>query len=193
MSFYTALHNIKTVNNYSEKNITEGGQSLCLSCGLCCTDYFHPKANIQNENDKIIVLKFGGKVMNHNNKQYFRLPCPAFEENCTIYKDRPSSCRKHQCDLLKSVLNNRIGLNQAKLITKNTKAIASELSHMLDNMSESIKTKEFQSRIRYFFEQYEQNKDTPEFKHKHAHLLMKFATFIFLKDKYFYKPKEIIK
>lgn len=173
----------------NEKNSDEG-QSLCLSCGLCCTDYFYSEANISNEDDRKIVLKFGGKLAKHDNKQWLHFPCPAFAGKCTIYKERPSVCRKHQCDLLKDVLHERIDIVHAKTITKKIKEIISELTSLLNETSESNAPVEFKQRFYHFFEESRKIRDTPVFKQKHAPLLMKFATFTFLKHKYFYKSDE---
>lgn len=124
--------------------------------------------------------------MEHNDKLWFRLACPAFDGKCSIYPERPSTCGKHQCDLLKSVNNGTIPLEKGLALVQQMKHVFIELDIMLDDLVGEEETKEITQRFYRFFQSKGKETKTDAFHSKYADLLQKYAIFSFLKENYFY-------
>lgn len=96
-------------------------QSLCLSCGLCCSGAIFMRVSLEAV-DNIPALQAAGieirqkEVHNLNESgKSFRLPCVALRENCCqIYEDRPANCRKFRCELLKNFERGEISWSDAR-------------------------------------------------------------------------------
>ncbi len=162
------------------------GHKLCLSCGLCCEGAFHNRAYIANDADKQIAKDFGGIQFKQDKKLWFRLPCPVFEEKCTVYQKRPSTCEKHHCDLLKNLLTRKITIEKALTLVNKMKPLFLELTRQLDEIHDTNEIKHIESRFSYFFGQYSNETNQLEFRKKYEKLLVNYALFLFLKKKYFY-------
>ena len=166
------------------------GHKLCLSCGLCCMGAFHNRAYIANSIDKQLTKDFGGEQFKQNEKLWFRLPCPVFDEKCTVYSERPSTCEKHQCDLLKGLLKNNITLEKAHNLVTKMKPLFLELTRQLDELLGIEETKQIEPRFYHFFKQYKNDISQLEFRKKHKKLLTNYAVFLFMKKNYFYLDNQ---
>lgn len=71
---------------------------LCLSCGLCCSGLLHLHALLERE--EVASARALGLEVAGEGKPVFSLPCTRFNGRCTIYEDRPHSCRTFRCALL---------------------------------------------------------------------------------------------
>lgn len=174
------------MNCTSEKD----GQKLCLSCGLCCMGAFHTMAYIANDRDKHIANNFRGVLFSQNNKLWFRLPCPVFDKKCTVFTERPSTCEKHQCNLLKSLLEKKITLEKSINLVKKMKPLFLELTQQLDKIVGKEETKEIELRFYRMFSKYKNDMEQLEFRKKNEKLLLNYAVFSFLKKKYFYLDNQ---
>jgi hypothetical protein len=160
------------------------GVELCLHCGLCCKGYFHHHAVICNENDRLIAVDMGATVVEYpDSKECFLLPCPKFDGKCSVYPNRPSVCEKHQCDLLQSVNAEEIGLEKAKKITDEMKALCTFLDDSLDELASNTDTRAILLRFRPLFE------SDSDMRKKHPLVFLKYSAYLVLKSKYFYKEK----
>lgn len=56
----------------------------------------------------------------------FSLPCPRFAGCCTIYRDRPSACRRFRCALLRKLEERKIELAEALSIVREARRLADE-------------------------------------------------------------------
>lgn len=166
--------------------VNDNGEKLCLSCGLCCTGAFHTMLKIIDNVDKQVALDFGAELMEYDQLLWSRLPCPVFDEKCTIFPERPLICEKHQCDLLKSLLCQDITFGKALSLVKKMKSLFFRLDQQLNAIVGKEETKEIELRFYRFYKRYEKERDTDEFRKKHAQLTKNYTLFYFLKKKYFY-------
>jgi len=166
----------------NNKNIPfSDGTKLCLECGLCCTGVFHNRALIYTEKDKVCAKEFNADFIFQNEQEWFKLPCPVYEEKCTIYPKNPSVCQKHECNLLKSINNNEIKLEKAITVVHEMKKIINNIEY--DFKSFSFKTDE--KEITFLFKQFFAS-ISKEGRKDFGNLLKEYATFLHLKKKYFY-------
>ena len=175
--------NRDTMNTQEEQIVRSEGAQLCLHCGLCCKGYFHSQAIINNEEDLNLAKNMGASIVEYtDNKQYFQLPCPKFNEKCSIYPYRPSVCENHQCDLLKRVLEGEIGLEKAINISSEMKKLCTTLDQVLDTLSVGTLRKRFSTLFT--------SKDATMREKKYADLMLTYAAYQLLKNKYFYQEQN---
>lgn len=162
------------------------GLDLCLSCGMCCMGYFHVGAILNDEYDLKLANQMGVDILkNKENEQFISLPCIKFDGKCSIYPERPSVCGNHQCDLLKNLKEKKINLGKAKDICIQMKNLCSELHTELDIINSNDQSRTIVERFKPFFrlEKSYLRKQNPD-------LFLKYASFIVLKNRYFYKEKD---
>ncbi len=110
---------------------TESGGELCTRCGLCC-HAFHNLGLVQSPEERETVLRFGGELF-HNaaGQESFRQPCPAFRGDCSVYRDRPQSCRDYRCQLLLDLDEGRVSRDAAIEIVERLKREVAEIDRAL--------------------------------------------------------------
>lgn len=171
--------------NKKDNEILCESSQLCLHCGLCCMGYFHNKAIINNDEDLSIAKQMGASIIEYSdNKQYFEHPCPKFDVKCTIYPDRPSACENYKCDLLKNVEEGKIEFEKAITIVDEMKMLCKTLDNGLDPLSST-------GTLRKRFSMLLTSKSTAIKEKKHPTLMLNYATFMMLKDKYFIHTKNL--
>ena len=175
-----------TLVTMQNDGIMDAGTALCLHCGLCCQGVFHTMVKIRNDEDKRLALQMGASLMDHEEKLWFRLPCPAFDGKCTIYPNRPSTCELHKCNLLRSVQSGDTGLEKAFSVSDEIKKLIEDLDIAFLKMEKHTTTKEISLRFhRLFSSQPEMLKD-PIFKKENGQFLANYTAYGILKKKYFY-------
>ncbi len=166
--------------------IIDDGITLCLHCGLCCQGVFHTMVKIRNDEDKQLALQMGTSLMDHEEKLWFRLPCPVFHGKCTIYPNRPSTCEIHKCNLLRNVQSGDTSLEKALSVSDEIKKLIECLDKALLKIEGFTETREISLRFhRLFASQPEILKD-PVFKKENGRLLADYTAFRILKKRYFY-------
>lgn len=161
------------------------GTKLCLECGLCCTGVFHDRALIYTEEDKACAKSFNATFVFRDEKEWFRLPCPVYEEKCTIYPNNPSVCQKHECDLLKNINSGNIKLEKAMSVVQEMKKHIDKIKNNMKSTLLETDNREITFLITRFFTTVPQ-----EERKKFSSLLTEYATFLHLKNKYFYKTQK---
>jgi hypothetical protein len=109
------------------------GNTLCKSCGLCCTGHLFIWTKLRSaELDSAEAL--GLNVFRSVPSQRgFSQPCPLWQGQCTIYSSPhyPHSCRTYKCKLLKKVLDETTSLPEARTEIEQAKGILHELEALL--------------------------------------------------------------
>jgi hypothetical protein len=105
------------------------GNTLCKSCGLCCTGHLFIWTKLRSaELDSAEAL--GLNVFRSVPSQRgFSQPCPLWQGQCTIYSSPhyPHSCHTYKCKLLKKVLDERTSLPDALTSIQEAKEMIHEL------------------------------------------------------------------
>jgi hypothetical protein len=107
--------------------------SLCKSCGLCCTGHLFSRTKLRSaELDSAQVL--GLNVFRSvPSERGFSQPCPLWQGQCTIYTSPhyPHFCRTYKCKLLKEVLDETTLLANALPVIQQAKGLIQELEAFL--------------------------------------------------------------
>ena len=77
-------------------------QALCRSCGFCCDGTMFASVPLEAADLLAPLQARGIEIQTNETKHSFMQPCSAYAGSCCqIYADRPSTCRKFRCELLK--------------------------------------------------------------------------------------------
>ena len=119
--------------NGIEETKESPGNTLCKSCGLCCTGHLFAWTKLRSaELDSAEAL--GLRVFRAVPRQRgFNQPCPLWQGQCTIYSSPhyPRSCRTYKCKLLKKVLDETTSLREALLEIEEAKDVIQKLEALL--------------------------------------------------------------
>jgi Fe-S-cluster containining protein len=89
------------------------GSDLCVACGLCCQGVFHEQARAFPEEVPWLEAR-GFTVGTGPRGLTFALPCSYLgATGCSLYAERPRTCRNYQCRLLTRYLDGEVPLEQA--------------------------------------------------------------------------------
>jgi uncharacterized protein len=88
-------------------------EELCVGCGLCCNGVLYSRGTAQLH--EVERLRATGLVIDQvADRSRFQQPCQHHHEGrCTIYPDRPSTCRTFRCALLQRLDGGDITLSEA--------------------------------------------------------------------------------
>lgn len=119
--------------------------TLCKSCGLCCTGHLFIWAKLRPaELDPAEVL--GLAVFRSDPRQRgFSHPCPLWDGQCTIHDSPhyPHVCRAYKCKLLKEVIHENIPLPEALAAIARAKETIRDVDALLPASSEKNFRKRF--------------------------------------------------
>ncbi len=175
----------------NEKNILNG-EALCQECGLCCQGIFHTYVRLLDDEVSIIEKTNIDVQFDEEEKfSFFTLACSLFDGNCSIYQEiRPSICSKHHCDLLESIIQEKIKIEDALKIVEKIKLSLDEFLPELKHLCNNNKINYPPQLMEIIFDDLEKGKSKEEFKKENKKLFMKIAVFEVLKNKYFYKNEQ---
>ena len=106
------------------------GSTLCLSCGMCCRGVLHPDA-LLDEDERPTAERYDLTVATkHDGRGTFDLPCNRHHHDtngCTIYDSRFRVCRRYTCDLLRSVHDETVHLDDALQLAATARSLESAI------------------------------------------------------------------
>ena len=90
-------------------------EALCLSCGFCCDGTLFGSVPLKAA-DVLVPLQAGGiEIQTKGNEQHFTQPCAAYRQGCCqVYTNRPASCRKYRCQLLRKYESEAVSWAEAQ-------------------------------------------------------------------------------
>ena len=98
---------------------------LCVKCGLCRNGALFDFGPL-GDDEKDRVRDAGLTIIEKEGKTAFGLPCPCLKGAfCTVYEDRPQTCRTFRCSTLKALEAEMITYSEAEArIEQGVKALA---------------------------------------------------------------------
>ena len=100
--------------------------TLCRSCGLCCDGSLFSHVGLEPaEVEQLHALGIPTKTL-RSGTEVLAQRCSALKgRDCQIYADRPKSCAAYNCELAKSLLEDKVTLEEAQaVVTKAQRLIA---------------------------------------------------------------------
>lgn len=107
--------------------------SLCKSCGLCCTGHLFVWAKLRpSELDPAESLGLN-VFRSYPHERGFSQPCPVWQGQCTVYDSLhyPHVCRSYKCKLLKEVIAENASLPNALTVIEQAKEMIREVESLL--------------------------------------------------------------
>lgn len=99
------------------------GSRLCLACGLCCQGILHDWVKVESD-ESGRMERLGLSITARSLGVGFALPCSCFrEEKCAAYSDRPRSCSRYQCKLLRRHLSGEVAWEEGFKRVEQTKRL----------------------------------------------------------------------
>ena len=113
-------------------SVGEGvGSDVCLSCGLCCDGAIHEYVTI-GMGEVPHVRSLGLDVTIVETEARFLQPCTLFRESrCSVYGNRPVTCRKYVCKLLKKVVAGNLSKDAAIRIVEQARILSAAVQAAL--------------------------------------------------------------
>jgi hypothetical protein len=123
--------------NHADKVNESPANSLCKSCGLCCTGHLFEWTKLRSS-ELNSIQSLGLKVFHEPHQRGFSQPCPLWDGVCTIYESPsyPRFCHTYKCRLLKELLEENISLPSALKVVRGTMDMIHELETFLPDSSE---------------------------------------------------------
>ena len=121
----------------SEANGESQANTLCKSCGLCCTGHLFIWTKLKSAElgpAKKLGLRVFGSMPSQRG---FSQPCPLWQGQCTVYASPhyPHDCRTYKCKLLKRLLDESTSLPEALLTIEQAKHVIHEVEGLLPKSS----------------------------------------------------------
>ena len=63
-------------------------QEICRSCGMCCDGTLFSRARLEAGEKGNLPIKIEERYHRNNESEFFKLPCPYFSKECTIYSQK---------------------------------------------------------------------------------------------------------
>jgi Putative zinc- or iron-chelating domain len=117
----------------AETTLSEASQ-MCVSCGFCCDGTLFNRVGVPDDGERERVRRYGLEIRPTRGDGYsFRQPCTMHVDGaCTIYEDRPRTCRTFRCSLLRRMDAGDVSIERAGSIVASAKGLARDVKKRLD-------------------------------------------------------------
>jgi hypothetical protein len=117
--------------------MSEDVSRLCQACGFCCDGtLFH--GLILTEADVAGAARLRLPIFHEEGLPTLRMPCSAHVGACTIYEDRPATCRTYQCELVNRLEEGDLDLPGALVRVERLRALVDAMRPHLGGEGESF-------------------------------------------------------
>lgn len=116
---------------WQNESMSSLGETLCRSCGLCCTGaLFNVVVLDRAEVETSHRLKL--RVVSSNDGRVgIKQPCSAFDGDCAVYEERPGKCRTFRCQLLADMEAAHFSLAEAQSAVRAMKEVIRQIESAL--------------------------------------------------------------
>ncbi len=92
----------------------ENVADLCIGCGMCCDGTIFDATELHHDDELAPLQQLQAVFTTDQHSTRLQQPCPAFGEGCcSIYDQRPGSCREYSCALLTAVAEGATSQDEA--------------------------------------------------------------------------------
>lgn len=114
--------------------------NLCLGCGICCDGTLFSRVVLKEGDDAVRLRSHGFTIQQRDEESFFSQACHGFSNGCcTVYDDRPRTCRRFSCDLYRRHEAGEVGeeaaLRAIRTTTELRDRVRTELLEVLDDTS----------------------------------------------------------
>jgi uncharacterized protein len=121
---------------------------ICLQCGFCCNGVIFADLQMNEGEDMEHLVALGLRLVSRRTKK-LRQPCAAFcDGRCRIYAERPDSCRRFDCALLRRVKEGQVTGEKALQMISKARQLADEVFGLLRALGDTDESKPLAARLR---------------------------------------------
>jgi len=119
----------------------DDSSNICLSCGMCCDGTLI--GFVQLEQKEVPALREIMEIEEGHNENIFLQPCDKYCNGCTIYPERPASCRKFKCGLLEGLEQRKLTFESAINTIELVKEKRSAIEEQITSLNLKLRSKSF--------------------------------------------------
>ncbi|NMO18878.1 YkgJ family cysteine cluster protein [Pyxidicoccus fallax] len=111
--------------------------TLCLRCGMCCDGTLFTHVSLQPP--EVTALEARGLPLTRraDGSPALAQHCAALDgRTCTVYADRPASCRRYHCQLYAALAEKEVSLDEALAVVDEARARVDAVGQELPPASE---------------------------------------------------------
>ncbi len=113
-------------------------ERLCRTCGLCCNGVLFHLVRLQTGDLLSEFAGLGLKIRRKKGSDQFSQPCPALENcQCTIYSQRPTRCRRFECQQLQRAVQGKITEAEALLQIQGVQQRVRQIETLMETLGKS--------------------------------------------------------
>ncbi len=113
-------------------------ERLCRTCGLCCNGVLFHLVRLQTGDLLSELASLGLKIRRKKGSDQFSQPCPALEScQCTIYSQRPTRCRRFECQQLQGAVEGKITEEAALMQIQGVQQKVRQIESLMETLGKS--------------------------------------------------------
>lgn len=106
--------------------------TLCLRCGMCCDGSLFTHVSLQPDETTALQRRGVPLSRREDGTQALAQHCGALDgRTCTVYSDRPASCRRYHCQLFAALAEKEVSLEEALGVVDQAHALRASLEREL--------------------------------------------------------------
>lgn len=106
---------------------------LCTECGLCCDGTLFEFVELYTEADVAALSSLASVFVQRSDGVRVQQPCPALDGRCcSVYEDRPGTCRAFECDVLRAHDRGDLSLAAAQQLIARAVQLSTEVRPRLE-------------------------------------------------------------
>jgi hypothetical protein len=114
--------------------------NLCIGCGICCDGTLFNRVVLKEGDEPVRLRAHGFTIQQQDDESFFTQSCRGFSDGCcTVYDDRPRTCRRFSCDLYRRHEAGEVGdddaLRAIRTTTELRDRVRTQLLDVLDDTS----------------------------------------------------------
>ncbi|WP_163993483.1 YkgJ family cysteine cluster protein [Pyxidicoccus caerfyrddinensis] len=106
--------------------------TLCLRCGMCCDGTLFTHVSLQPAEVTALQQRGLSLTQRADGSPALAQHCAALEgRTCTVYADRPASCRRYHCQLYAALAEKEVSLDEALAVVDEAQSLVAAVGREL--------------------------------------------------------------
>ncbi|MFP2931120.1 YkgJ family cysteine cluster protein, partial [Pyxidicoccus sp. 3LG] len=111
--------------------------TLCLRCGMCCDGTLFTHVSLQPAEVAVAQQRGLPITARADGSPALAQHCVALDgRTCTVYADRPASCRRYHCQLYAALAEKEVSLDEALAVVDEARALVDDVERELPPAAE---------------------------------------------------------
>lgn len=117
----------------------ENPADICIGCGMCCDGTIFDATELHQSDELGPLQQLQAVFITDQHSARLQQPCPAFRAGCcSIYDQRPESCREYSCAVLTSVAEGATNVDDATSVIAAATALRDRVRPALTQLNQGL-------------------------------------------------------